>query len=62
MELIELTEPDRQQKIYINKAQIFSVFYSDAFKCVMVMASGGGMVKVSESTEEINNKLRTKEN
>lgn len=61
MKLIELTEPDRQTKVYINKSQIFTFFYSKQFACTLVEASGGGMIKVSESPEEIKQELE-KEN
>lgn len=61
MELIKLTEPDRKTEVYINKDLIFSFFHSQQFACTLVQATGGGMMKVSETPEEIKTKLK-KEN
>jgi len=53
LEYIRVHQPDRKGPTYVNPNLIFSFYYAEGMKCTHIVATGGGMVPVKESPEEL---------
>jgi uncharacterized protein YlzI (FlbEa/FlbD family) len=56
--LIEFIHANHNTPIAVVKGQVFSFYYSATHKCVLLLASGGAMIPVKESYEEVKQKLQ----
>lgn len=57
MELLKVTHANRNNPLYIVAQQVYSYYYSEQDKATHVLATGGAIVPVKESLEEITNLL-----
>jgi hypothetical protein len=57
MKFIEVTHANNGQIVYLPVALIFAFYYSEGHKCTLITASGGAMVPVKETVDEIKAKM-----
>ena len=55
--LLEFTHANNRQKVYVAKSLIFSIYYAEVNKCTFILSSGGAILPVSESVEEVRAKV-----
>jgi len=53
MKLIRLTHATFNTHIYVPTVSVFSWYHSPNSKCTHIVASGGAMLPVSESVDEV---------
>jgi hypothetical protein len=53
MTCIKLTHANHNNSVYIAVPLFFCAYYSTGHKCTHVMATGGAIVPVSESPDEV---------
>jgi hypothetical protein len=56
---IELTHANTNKKIVVSKPLIFAFYFSETHKCTLILATGGAMLPVKESEDEIKEKMRS---
>lgn len=56
---IQLTHANLLKPVKVAKQLVFGVWYSDSHKATLVLASGGAMLPVTESVDEVNRLLTT---
>lgn len=56
-EPIQFTHANFKTPIYVSRELIFSYYYSQGHKSTVLLASGGAMIPVQESPEEIIKKI-----
>lgn len=57
VKFIEVTHANNNSKVFVPVALIFAVYYSEGHKCTLVTASGGAMIPVKESPDEVKAKM-----
>lgn len=57
MKFIELTHANTSQKVIVPAALVFAFYHSEGHKCTLVLASGGAMLPVKETPDEVKAKL-----
>lgn len=59
MTLLSFTHANLHTPIEVIKEQIFSFYYSQSHKCVLLLAAGGAMIPVAESMEQVRVKVES---
>ena len=57
VKFIEVTHANNAAKIFVPVNQIFAVYYSEGHKATLVMATGGAMIPVKETADEVKAKM-----
>lgn len=57
MQVFEYTHANLSTPICVAAQQIFSVYYSNAHKSTILLATGGAMIPVLESVERVKSDL-----
>jgi hypothetical protein len=58
MKLLTFTHANLNTPIEVVAGQVFSYYYSNSHKCVLLLAVGGAMIPVAESMEEVREKMQ----
>ena len=58
MTLLTFTHANLNRPVEVAAQLVFGFYYSDSHKCVFLVASGGAIIPVSESQEEVRAKLQ----
>lgn len=57
IKFIEVTHANNNSKIYVPVTQIFAYYYSEGHKATLLLATGGAMLPVKETVDEIKAKM-----
>lgn len=60
MEFLEVTHANANTKVIVVRELLFSFYYSEGHKAVLLMSTGGGMIPVKESLENVSELLKPK--
>jgi len=59
--LLSVTHANNNTPVMVVRDQIFSFYYSSGHKAVLLMSTGGGMIPVKESLEQVKELLQQKQ-
>jgi hypothetical protein len=57
MKFIAVTHANNNSIVYIPVNQIFAYYYSEGHKATLLVATGGAMIPVKESVDEVKAKM-----
>lgn len=57
MKFIEVTHANQHTKVYVPVTQIFAYYYSEGHKATLLLATGGAMLPIKESPDEVKAKM-----